>query len=574
MHKSRSGKALITGGKMEWKKLFQSIILDRGLAYYERGLVTDYRQGTNLIRATVQGSEEYDVRIRTEREQIVDMECDCPYAERGIYCKHMAAVLFYMEEEMETLSDGKRGKDAGAGSRGIDGKEEIKKLIEEADAGIVRDFLAEILRKDEKLLSQFKNILGCEVSPEDMERFKRQIDQIFYKFSRNQGYIGYSEACILISDLEEILDTDVERMLEKQHYREAFELTSYILERIEEQPMDDSDGGIGELAGMSMDIWYRILESCDLELKRELFKWCIGYLKNMEDKSIADFVEDILIDGFEEEEFLAYKFSFTLEQAEKCKEKEDSWSCRYGAERWALLHIMVMEEQGLPQEKIEEYCKDNLELSDVRRHYIGSCIRDERYEEAIHVLEESKRTDSVYPGLVAAHSLVLKDLLKQIGRKEDYMKELWSLVLEYKAGDLEIYKELKALYSEEEWKEQREKVFTKLSANTCVEELYKEEKLYDRLLKNVLDCPGLYKLTKYEKCLKALYPQELLTKYESVVSIMAEHAAARNQYSELVNILKKMEEYPGGVEKVKEIADSWRVMYKRRKALMDELNRL
>lgn len=559
---------------MEWRKLFQSVILDRGLAYYERGLVTDYRQGTKLIRATVQGSEEYDVRIRTEGEQIADMECDCPYAERGTYCKHMAAVLFYMEEEMGTLPGGKRGEDVSADSRSTDGKEELKKLIEEADAGIVRDFLAEILRKDEKLLSQFKNILGCEISPEDTERFKRQIDQSFYKFSRKQGYIGYSEACMLISDLEEVLDTYVERMLEKQHYREAFELTSYILEKIEEQPMDDSDGGIGELAGMSMDIWYRILDSCDLELKRELFNWCIGYLKNTENEYIADFVEDILIDGFEEEEFLAYKFSFTLEQVEKYKEKEDSWSCRYGAQRWAILHIIVMEEQGLPREKIEEYCMDNMELSDVRKYYIESCIRDERYEEAIHVLEESKRADREYPGLVAAHSLVLKNLLKQIGRKEDYMKELWSLVLEYNAGDLGTFKELKALYTEEEWKEQREKVFTSLSSDTCVEELYKEEKLYDRLLKNVLDCPGLYKLIRYEECLKDLYPQQLLTKYESMVGKMAERAAARNQYSELVNTLKKMEKYPGGMEKAKEIADSWRVMYKRRKALMDELNRL
>ena len=27
--------------------------------------------------------------------ELVDMECDCPYAENGEYCKHMAAVLCY-----------------------------------------------------------------------------------------------------------------------------------------------------------------------------------------------------------------------------------------------------------------------------------------------------------------------------------------------------------------------------------------------------------------------------------------------------------------------------------------------
>ena len=40
-----------------------------------------------------------------------------------------------------------------------------------------------------------------------------------------------------------------------------------------------------------------------------------------------------------------------------------------------------------------------------------------------------------------------------------------------------------------------------------MEKLYKEEKLYDRLLVYVLNSPGLYALQEYEKVLKKEYPE-------------------------------------------------------------------
>lgn len=86
---------------MEWRKLFQSVILDRGLAYYERGLVTDYRQGTKLIRATVQGSEEYDVRIRTEGEQIADMNVTVPMRKEGLTASTWRPCCFIWKKRWE-----------------------------------------------------------------------------------------------------------------------------------------------------------------------------------------------------------------------------------------------------------------------------------------------------------------------------------------------------------------------------------------------------------------------------------------------------------------------------------------
>ena len=46
----------------------------------------------------VEGSYEYDVSIILKDGHVTQMSCDCPYAEDGSHCKHMAAVLYKISE--------------------------------------------------------------------------------------------------------------------------------------------------------------------------------------------------------------------------------------------------------------------------------------------------------------------------------------------------------------------------------------------------------------------------------------------------------------------------------------------
>ena len=77
-----------------WKNWFQPHILERGRTYFEEGRVSDLERTEDGYIATVEGTEEYEVEILLEGDTIEDMLCDCPYAEDGNACKHMAAVLF------------------------------------------------------------------------------------------------------------------------------------------------------------------------------------------------------------------------------------------------------------------------------------------------------------------------------------------------------------------------------------------------------------------------------------------------------------------------------------------------
>ena len=83
---------------MEWKRLFKPHILERGYQYYLEGNVGDIKIADDEINAEVYGSEDYQVEIWLDNNEVDEMYCTCAYAEGGKNCKHMAAVLFEYEE--------------------------------------------------------------------------------------------------------------------------------------------------------------------------------------------------------------------------------------------------------------------------------------------------------------------------------------------------------------------------------------------------------------------------------------------------------------------------------------------
>lgn len=84
----------------EWQYLFANRILRRGRSYYTQGRVSNVhldQQGD--FSADVKGSKIYHVTGNYREEQASALQCNCPYAADGNYCKHMAAALYRVEPE-------------------------------------------------------------------------------------------------------------------------------------------------------------------------------------------------------------------------------------------------------------------------------------------------------------------------------------------------------------------------------------------------------------------------------------------------------------------------------------------
>lgn len=84
---------------MEWKHLFSRAALERGRQYFQARQVGNYRKKNQFHVLSVRGTHTYTVTLQFQDGEISRMGCNCPNARDGFRCKHMAAALFYLEDE-------------------------------------------------------------------------------------------------------------------------------------------------------------------------------------------------------------------------------------------------------------------------------------------------------------------------------------------------------------------------------------------------------------------------------------------------------------------------------------------
>ncbi|MBD5137428.1 MAG: hypothetical protein HDT39_16025 [Lachnospiraceae bacterium] len=567
---------------MNWKNLFERHILERGYGYYCENAVENLNVSDGIVRADVMGSKDYEVEISLDNGKVTDMYCSCPYATDGRNCKHMAAVLFEWSEGQKYGNELKKNGDTDenlfikvhtveAYKKKVNA---IQKLVENADIAVVRSYLTSVLAENEKLLVCFNSIVNEQSIEEDIKSYISQVDGIANRYLGRNHFISYYEADGFISELDDILDEGVHRMIAHMQYMRAFELMNYIFTLIGNVDMDDSNGGIGMLAAQIYQLWLELIAKVNQDEKREMFQWFTTHLNGSVIDYLEEYIEQIIMEEFREKEYMKQKMIFVEEMIKKSETMDSDWSRSYNTGKWAARYLSLLELQKCDKKEIEDFCKAHWENSSVRRYYIDLCINSKEYDLALKTLDESIALDSDYRGLVADYSKKKKEIYLLQGDKDAYIKQLWELVLNFEVGNLEVYRELKKQYGKDEWVEKREQIFRQLPQYAHVEELYREERLYDRLLDFVLKTSGLYALQEYEEILKKDYPEQILQKYKDEVNQMASYTGDRKKYQQLVALLRNMQKIKGGSKVVEEIVAEWKVQYRNRPAMMDELRKL
>ena len=576
---------------MNWQKLFASHILERGYDYYCDGAVENIEIGRDDLRADVVGTEDYEVEISLNDGKVTDMYCSCPYAAGGNNCKHMAAVLYEWtadimdEDEPEDTDNEDMDDDADAESMDLfepavtvcDYKKKsaaVEKLVTSAERDIVQAFLVSVLAEDKKLLLRFRNMVNKCATKEDVEDYFEQIDEIADRYLGRDHFINYYQAYDFMLELEEIIDKDVRRMIDNGSHISAFHVMNHIFVLLGNVDMDDSGGETSMLAEQIYQLWLELLTKVNAQDKRKMFIWFTTHMDGSVIDYLEEYIEQIIMEEFKEPEYEQDKLSFMEEMIEKAEKKDSGWSRDYAVGKWTVTYLKTLEEKNAPEDQLEEICKKYWNNSGVRRYYIDRYFEKKEYDRVLQVLDESIELDKAYRGQGLEYNQKKKEIYRLQGNKSAYIEQLWKLVLEQSAGDLDIYKELKAQYSEKEWLIKREELFKKLPANAHIDRLYKEEKLYDRLLAYVLKSSGLYAVQSYENVLKKEYPKQILSKYQDEVNKMASCTGNRKHYADLVALLRRMKQIKGGSEIVETIVEEWKIKYRNRPAMMDELSKL
>ena len=123
---------------LQWQHLFSTAILQRGREYYKKNKVRSLIQDGDLYYASVEGTEEYEVQIRIQGDRLDFMSCECPYAQDGNRCKHMAATLYEIAaREIPGIRSEKKVRS------GMPGHVKINPFAETANPGEYRYYMPE-----------------------------------------------------------------------------------------------------------------------------------------------------------------------------------------------------------------------------------------------------------------------------------------------------------------------------------------------------------------------------------------------------------------------------------------------
>ena len=288
---------------------------------------------------------------------------------------------------------------------------------------------------------------------------------------------------------------------------------------------------------------------------------------------LEEYIERILLNAFPEDEYRQRKLGLIEKEMQEAVRQTDPWTKDYELGKWVPTYLAMLEEMG-EEEKIDAVFRQYWEYSPVRRYYINQCMEKKEYDQALEALDDSIQRDQTFLGLISDYEQKKKEIYRLQGSKEKYLRQLWKLELQVLPADLEIYRELKKQYSKEEWLQKREELFEKLPARAHADQLYQEEKMYDRLLDYVMESIGIFGLQQYGDVLQEHYPKEILEKYKMELETMVIHSGDRKKYQYLVSILRSMKGIKGGAQVVDQIVEEWRRRYRNRPAMMDELSRL
>ena len=536
--------------KVEWKKYFQPHILERGREYYQEDRVAELSDRDNDITACVGGSELYGVEIKYSGKNIEYMSCDCPYAEGGENCKHMAAVL--LAWEAREISERPTA-------------EELEKAINAFSKDELRRLLLSVALADERVAT-----ILCPPKeggkPVSSASWKKQIDAISRRYGGRDGFVDYENAWDYASELEELLMENAKLLREKELIEDAFSLICAVYEEAVTVEIDDSDGEITMLLSACEEEWDEVFEAANAAQKQKMQEW---FLREWEK---ADWLGEEMLGKFafynSSSEEMTRK---ALAKLESAIEEEKANAQSYRLTGLLQQKLSVLEQRPNAKAEVEHFFAEYGNIPEIRMLYAERLLSAGSTDDAIRVLEQAKADREL--GLYARHACTkLIELYNTENDLEKLIAELRTMVTTFRQDDTDYTAQLKALLPEQEWIAMREEL---LQSRLFIpkNELLFTEGLFRRLLDRIIQSGSVSAMDRYSPFLRTDYPNEVKDFYVHYLTAAAKQASNRNMYHNLMPYLKRLYEYPGGAECAKALAERWKTEYKRRPAMMDELKK-
>ena len=537
-----------------WKYLFRDVILWRGEEYYEDGAVDQIQKTDHGWKAIVHGSEDYEVEITEENGSIKAMQCTCPYAEDGSYCKHEAALLFELSEE-DDLIDEESSEDVQTLDEMIDAmreedlREEMKRIVSEDRH--IRD----------RIYSRYRT---GKAGRKEVNRIHHMLADLAMEYGDRYGFIDWRSGFGYADAFTACLKDAIPPLLDNGDYMIAFEALEkafYVLNTVE---MDGSGGEHGMIADEIAGWWTQAIHLASEEEREKMHQRLEELNENSSHMICSDTIEGVLENAFDDPKYL----NALLEDVRN-KLSNPSLS-DYEIRTNLKKYRNFLERSGNDTGELEQWLNEHADLTEVKQYRYEQAVIENDIPEQIRLLEELIEPDEDTWRLRDWRKKLL-ELVRKAGDTGKEKELLTKILMQQNAESKEYLQRLRSLSDGKTWPSTRDRYLS--NHPSLKAEIYYEEKEYRKLMDTLKDSP-VNETDKYLPVLKDRYPKEVRKIYMNHLHRLIQRSPGSYLYNEMEKYLQTAASLEGGRKEVLALCDQWIETYPSRKAMIRMLQRV
>jgi hypothetical protein len=556
-----------------FKQIIPAQILARGRDYVRQGQILDlsFDEEELIWEAQVEGTDLYDVRIELQSNGGLNSSCTCPY-DMGEHCKHVAAVLYAIEEAFpDYLGTKPRKKSAKRQTR----HDKLRQRLEKTSREQLVSILLELTRSDRELLNQLLIHLDAgDAKPMD---YRRVVKDALRAGRGDYGFLDYTGSNRAGRKLGELLD-------QAEAWRNAGEIDKAIgvYQAVIDETVpaighaDDSSGVLGDCINIAVE---GLAESAAVQTeagREALFTYCLERARRKEFHG-WDWGWDLLAIAEKLVSTPEHRALFTSAldeiEADISKPSEGGYISDYGLEQIALFKLALIDRFD-GEDASRQFLLANTHLDRVRIELIERCIRKDELEEAMRQIQAGIASSQQrrLPGLTHQYDALRVKLLQQQGDKTGVIEGARALWLD--GGNEDNFELLCRMIPAPEWGAFVERLIKDIRRPEQLAWLYARENRWRDLMTLVqTDRQGGWLIGAYRDQLESRFPDDVAALYEKMVDEILVRATGRGGYKQAIAYLRQMKKI-GQITRAEALVQRIRTQYANRPALLDELGKL
>ncbi len=455
-------------------------------------------------------------------------------------------------------------------------KTDVEHLLGTLSHDALKDFVRGICAANRDIRQVFISSYINLVMPVSTETYLLQIDELLNVCSDKYGFVAWNRCGELGDGLRKIVD-EAQKAAEGKDWQGAFCRVKAIIERAETL-MDSCDDSSGEVGGCIEDTLDFLLDLSQQLLpesfRKELFAYCIDC-----------FSRNILDGWYWNWYFAECTVNLSKDKSECDKliplldrvKKSDEYQYRHALD----IRLQMIGKWGM-KEETTRFMQTHLDNPDFRKSLICQAMDANDYEKVIQLTNDGITHDEKeWPGLANDWRDYQLQAYMEMNDTENIVKMARYFLMEhchrYHPSEY-YYKLLKENVPADKWQDTIRNILNELKSkkfldNSLIMRLYEWEEDWQNLFDCLKGCATLSQMESAEPLLAKRYGDEFFNLYADLLRAYVKNNMGRTYYQEACRYLRRMKKL-GAKEVMENLITEFRIKYRNRRALLEELSRV